>query len=236
MAKAFTQWTVLPHKPLEKLADNLWSVEGTMPGGEVRRVMVLARLGDGRVVVHNAIALEEAHMKDLEAWGTPSFIVVPNGYHRQDARIWKDRYPAAKVLCPEGAKKKVAKVVAPDGSYDDLPPDPNVTLAHLDGCKKNEGVLVVRSGERVTVVFNDVLMNMPKVGGLMGFALAPTGRFAVPRIFRWLVTKDKAALAANLEKLAATAGLARVIVSHGDALTDKPADALRAAARELTGA
>lgn len=233
MAKAFTKWTVLPHKPLEKLADNLWSVEGTMPKGDVRRVMVLARLSDGRVVVHNAIALEELHMKELEAWGAPSFIVVPNGYHRQDARIWKDRYPAAKVLCPEGTKKKVAKVVAPDGSYDDLPADPKVTLAHLEGCKKSEGVLVVRSGERSTVVVNDALMNLPKVGGMMGFALAPTGRFAVPRLFRWLAVKDKKALAAHLEKLARTPGLERVIVSHGDAVTDKPADALAAAAREL---
>ena len=235
MAKTFTQWTVLPHKPLEKLADNLWSVEGTMPSGDVRRVMVLARLGDGRVVVHNAIALEETHMKELEAWGTPSFIVVPNGYHRQDARIWKDRYPAAKVLCPEGAKKKVAKVVAPDGSYDDLPADPDVTLAHLDGCKKGEGALVVRSGDRATVVVNDVLMNIPKAGGMMGFALAPTGRFSVPRLFRWFFTKDKTALAASLEKLAGTPGLERVIVSHGDAVTDEPGEGLRAAARELTG-
>ncbi len=236
MAKAFTQWTVLRHKPLEKLGDNLWTVEGTMPSGDVRRVMVLARLADGRVVVHNAIALEEEHMKALEAWGTPSFIVVPNGYHRQDARIWKDRYPSAKVLCPEGAKKKVAKVVAPDGSYDDLPADPNVTLAHLDGCKKSEGVMVVRSGDRATVVFNDALMNMPKLGGPMGLFLAPTGRFAVPRVFRWLVTKDKGALAEHLDRLAATQGLARIIVSHGDAVTEKPADALRAATRLLIGA
>lgn len=235
MAKGFTEWTVLPHKPLEKLADNLWSVEGTMPGGGIRRVMVLARLTDGRVVVHNAIALEEALMKELDAWGTPSFIVVPNGYHRQDARIWKDRYPAAKVLCPEGAKKNVAKVVAPDGSYDDLPADANVTLAHLDGCKKAEGALVARSGARATLVLNDVLMNMPKVGGPMGFMLAPTGKFSVPRVFRWFVAKDKRALAAHLDALAATPGLTRIIVSHGDAVTEKPADAIRTATRLLLG-
>ena len=31
--------------------------------------MILARMDDGRVVVHNAIALDDAEMSELEAWG-----------------------------------------------------------------------------------------------------------------------------------------------------------------------
>ena len=31
---AFTTWTVFPHKPIEKLAPNLWRVSGSMPGNE----------------------------------------------------------------------------------------------------------------------------------------------------------------------------------------------------------
>ena len=131
---------------------------------------------------------------------------------------------------------------------EDNPMDVDLTLRAFKERKLVNPIEVARDGEEAlawiprweagapkpVVILLDV--NMPKVGGMMGFALAPTGRFAVPRIFRWLVTKDKGALAANLDKLAATSGLERVIVSHGDALTDKPADALRAAARELTGA
>ena len=56
MPKVFTEWTVLPHRPIEKLSDNLWRVSGKM--GNVRRQMVLAKLRDGRVVVDNAIALD----------------------------------------------------------------------------------------------------------------------------------------------------------------------------------
>src|SRR5262245_49018604 len=121
MAKAFQTWTVLPHQPLEKLADNLWRVEGTMPDGRTRRVMSVAKMRDGRLVIHNAIALEEPLMAELEAFGTPAVLVVPNAYHRQDAKIFKDRYPALRVHCPRGATKGVGKVVPVDGDYEDAP-------------------------------------------------------------------------------------------------------------------
>src|SRR5687767_5016314 len=44
MAKCFESWTVLPHGPLEKLSENLWRVEGTMPDGTTKRVMTIARM------------------------------------------------------------------------------------------------------------------------------------------------------------------------------------------------
>jgi len=81
----YQSWTVLPHAPIEKLESNLWHVDAKMADGKTPRQMTLARMRDGRVVVHNGIALEEERMKELEAWGTPSFLVVPNGFHRQDA-------------------------------------------------------------------------------------------------------------------------------------------------------
>ena len=65
-------WTVDRHDPIEKLAENLWEVEGDLPGMGLRRRMTVVRLGDGRLVVHNAIALEESSQKQLEAWGEVS--------------------------------------------------------------------------------------------------------------------------------------------------------------------
>src|SRR5687768_7029172 len=121
--KAFEIWTELPHGPIEKLGDNIWSVSGTMPNPKVQRRMTVARLGNGGLVVHNAIALDDASMKELEAFGEPAFLLVPNGFHRQDAFIYKQRYPKIRVLCPRAAMGKVKQVVMPDGSYDDMPKD-----------------------------------------------------------------------------------------------------------------
>lgn len=108
----FSEWTVLPHEPIETLTNNLWSVTGML--GNIQRQMVLARMRDGRVVVFNAMALSDPEMNDVEAWGKPSVLVVPNGHHRQDARVWKKRYANAVVIAPPGGRKRIARVVPVD--------------------------------------------------------------------------------------------------------------------------
>jgi hypothetical protein len=229
MPKANATWAVAPHRPMEKLEPNLWRVDGDLPGGNGTRVMTLARYRDGGLLIHNCIALEEELMKEIEAFGEPKVLVVPNSFHRLDAKVFKERYPALRVFCPAGGAKKVEQVVKVDGSYEDAPKDEDVSLSHLDGVKQHEGVLEVRSPDGTTLVLNDIVNNLPAVGGMMGFMLSPTGRVAVPRIFRWFFVKDKAAFFACIDRLAATPKLKRVIVSHGKMLLDSPGAALRSA-------
>ena len=141
MPAAFERWKVLPHGPVEKLTDDLWCVEGALPNQPFRRKMTLARLPDGRLIIHNGVALEAEHMSAIESWGTPAFLLVPNAWHRLDARVFKDRYPDIEVLCPEGARKRVSAVVPVNGTYDDLPANDRAALEHLDGVKRREGVM-----------------------------------------------------------------------------------------------
>ncbi len=222
----FTTWTVLPHDPIEKLSENLWCVEGTMPSGKFKRRMSVARMADGALLVHNAIALEPNEMQELEAFGRPSYIVVPNGFHRQDARIWKDRYPAAKVVAPRCSAKKVAQIVPVDLTYAEAPSDPSVTLSHFDGCKEREGFLEVRSPEGTTLVINDIVCNLPKLGGLMGYFMGPTGQPSVPRFTRWFVAQSGSALGEHVGRLAGTPGLKRLVFSHGKTIETDAASAL----------
>jgi hypothetical protein len=231
----FTTWTVLPHKPIEKLADNLWRVSGSMPGdSKIQRQMALAKLSDGRVIVHNAIAMGQAEMAELEAWGTPSVIFVPNGFHRQDALIWKQRYPKAQVVTPAGSKKRVAKVVAVDAVSETAPSDASVKLVPLDGMPA-ESVLQVKSGGETTLVFCDAVLNMPKLGFPMGVFLGPTGTISAPRAMRWMMMKDKKAFASQLEKLAETPGLKRLLFGHGKPITEDAPGALRKVVAQLRG-
>jgi len=230
-----TEWTVMPHGPIERLADNLWRVRGELARMPIGRVMTLARRSDGVVVIHNAIALEESLMAEIEAWGRPGYILVPNRFHRLDAPAFAARYPDARVLCPAGARKKVGQVVRVDGDYGDFPADADVSLAHFDGTRDREGVLVVRSADGTSLVVNDVLFNLRPMRGLLGLFLrldGATGRPRVPRVSRLLLVGDRAALRAHLERLAGP-DLRRVIVSHGDVLSEDAAAALRAAAAEL---
>jgi hypothetical protein len=226
-------WPVLPHRPLEKLEPNLWRVEGDLPNGRGTRVMTLARLANGDLVIHNAVALEEPLMKELEAFGRPSLLIVPNSFHRIDAARFKKRYPSLRVVCPAGARAKVAKVVPVDATYADALADDGVKLAHLDGTADREGFMEVRSDGKTTLVFNDVIMNVPKLGFPLGFLLGPTGKPALPRVIRWFLVKDKKAFGAHLQRLATTPNLERVIVSHGAVLGKSSPEVLRTVAAEI---
>ncbi|MBM4365360.1 MAG: hypothetical protein FJ102_04045 [Deltaproteobacteria bacterium] len=215
MAVCYTKWTVLPHEPLVELASNLWRVEGKMEGG-TRRTMTLARLKDGRIVINNAIALEDELMAKIDQWGEVAAILVPNAFHRQDVRIMHERYPNAKVFAPAraiGAAKKATEIA---GSFADAPQDATVRISHVGGMKEREGVIEVSSDNGVTQVYCDVLLNMPPMSGFFGFLLHPTGQFSVPRFMRWFMVSKTAETRAHLERLASTDGLRRIIPGHGN--------------------
>jgi hypothetical protein len=212
-------WRVLPNGPLEKLEDNLWEVEGSMPGIPFNRRMTLVRLQDGSIVVHNAICLKEEEQREIERWGTIRYVIVPSGFHRMDAPRYAARYPDAKVLCPDAARKGASKVVRVDGNLSEIPPDPGLTVETLEGASIQEAVLIARSGAgRTSLVFNDFLMNLPRYPGFKGWMLRAMGSTGAPKVtplMKVYAVKNKPALKAHLERLAALPNLVRAIPGHG---------------------
>lgn len=239
MAKANDTWRVLPHGPLEKLAENLFRVEGALDGGPpLKRVMTIAkRASDGSLVIHNGIALDEDAMREIDRFGEVRTLIVPNGYHRLDAKVFADRYPKARVLCPEGARKKVAEVVGVAGNYSDFGADASVSFETLDGTNEAEGVMIVRSNDGVTLVFNDAVFNMPHLPGVKGFVLkhltGSSGGPKITNIVRWFIIKDKAAFGAHLARLARTPDLVRIIVSHHETIVKDAGKTLASVAAQV---
>ena len=237
MAKAHDTWKVLPHRPIEVVAENLWRVEGKLEGMPLKRVMTIARRSDGELVIHNAMALDDASMARIDEWGRVAWIIVPNGFHRLDARVFKDRYPSARVLCPRGGRGKVEQVVPVEGAYEDFTVDPDVAFETLDGVADQEGVMIVRSLDGLTLVFNDAVFNMPHGPGFTGWIFRhvtqSTGGPRVSRIFKFFVMKDRKAFKNHLLRLAELPALQRMIVSHHIMVHDDAASALRQAAGTL---
>jgi hypothetical protein len=237
MSSSNTEWSVSAHGPIEKLEDNLWSVAGTLPGMALRRRMVIMRLSSGKLVVHSAVALEEASMREIEAWGEVAYIIVPNGYHRVDAPRYKARYPNAKVLCPKTATSRVAQVVAVDGDIETLPSDASVRYELVSGTAGGEYLFVVTSSSgHVTLVINDLVFNHPHASGFAGFVMRMIGSSGAPRvtlIARMLLVKDKSEVRAQLSKLADLPGLTRIVPSHVDLIEGPAADTLRQVAGAL---
>ena len=219
MPKAYKSWTVHAHGPLEQLADNLWSVEAKLQGMSLKRRMVVVRIRD-ELLIHNAIALNDETMPQLDALGNVRWLVVPNGWHRLDCAVFRKRYPDAQVLCPHGSRRKVAAVVDIDGTYDAFPKHDEVELRHLEGMRQVEGVLCVHSEDGATLVFNDLIFNVPRQeGGLVMRLLGSSGGPKVTRIMRIVAVKNRKALRAQLERLDAEFSPVRVIPGHGHVMT-----------------
>lgn len=236
--KRSDDWNVRPHGPIEKLAENLWWVQGSLPGMTLKRVMSVARRTDGKLVIHSAIAMTEDGMRDLEALGEPAFLVVPNKGHRLDAPAYKKRYPSLRVYAPRGGREAIAEKVPVDGTYEDFPADDAVRLEMLHGVKEQEGVMIVKSEDGTTLVFNDCVFNMDRKRDVLGFLFtsvlgsAPGPR--VSRLAKLLFVDDKAAFRRDLERFAETKDLVRMMVAHEKvAHGSEAAAALRRAATYL---
>jgi hypothetical protein len=218
MPKAFEDWKVLAHEPIVKLADNLLWARGSLPGMSLKRTMVVVKLASGELVIHNGIALDDAGMRELEAFGKPAWLVVPNGGHRLDAPAYKKRYPALRVITPKGSRTPVEQVLKVDGTYEDFPADDTVRFEALHGVEDGEGAMIVRSSDGTSVVLNDCMFNMDTKKDVLGYLFttilgsAPGPR--VSRLAKLLFIKDKKALRADFERLAELPNLTRVIVAH----------------------
>jgi hypothetical protein len=232
MPKIHETWTVLPHGPLTEIDDGILTVTGdlAMPLGNFPRRMTVVRLARKRTAIWSAIALPGPQMQRIEALGTLAFLIVPNGHHRLDAKIWKARYPKLKVVAPPGARKDVEEVVPVDdtgGSFGDA----NVEFIVAAGTEERESALLVSRESGTTLIVNDIIGNVRHPHGLGAKLMARLFGFGVhgPRIPRPIASKliaDKAALARQLREWAAIPDLKRIVVSHGDVIGADPAGVL----------
>ena len=230
-------WTVLSHTPLEKLQPNLWSVESALPQGPLRRRMGIARFSDGRLLFLNAIALDDASMRELEAFGEPAFALAGNGFHRLDLGSYKVRYPKLRVLAAPGALARVARFAAVDGWLELLPADAGVRVEDLAGTKMGDTVATATSGGETTLCFpGDALANAAQATGVPGLLIrlaGLSGDLQVPRLIKLIGMRDKRALREHLLRLADTPGLQRVFTCHGPVVSVDASGALRRAAQSL---
>jgi hypothetical protein len=184
----------------------------------LKRVMTVVRLGDGKLLIHSAIAMGAEAQAELDSLGEPSYLIVPNPGHRLDAAAYKRRYPKIRVFCPRGARSKVSEVVPVDATDDEFPANDTVRFDPLHGVGELEDSMIVNSPDGTSVVLCDSMFNMDRKKDPLGFLLttifgsAPGPR--VSRLAKLVYVKDKAALRADFLRLAELPRLVRVIVAH----------------------
>ncbi|MDF7775085.1 hypothetical protein P1X14_07495 [Sphingomonas sp. AOB5] len=238
MPATLEKWEVQPHEQLVEAGDGILTVAGDipMPLGNFPRRMTVVRLQGGRTAIWSAIALDEPEMQQIEALGAPSFLIVPGDHHRLDAKIWLDRYPAAKVIAPPGARAMVEEAVPVDATHDILD-DPEVNFCVVPGTGQHEAFLHIRRADGVTLVTNDIIGNVAHPHGIGANIMGRLFSFGVtePQVPRPVKRglEDKTLLAARFRAWAAEPELKRIIVSHGDVLDENPREALLKLAASL---
>jgi hypothetical protein len=238
MPKALESWTVFPHGPVEQIDDGILSVAGDipMPLGNFPRRMTAVRLSGGRSAIFSAIALPDEELARIEGLGKPAVLFVPNQAHRLDAKIWKQCYPDMRVIAPPGARDAVEEVVPVDSTSDDLDDD-EVHFRVVPGTDGAESALTVHRKSGMTLICNDIIGHVRHPHGVGAHIMARLFGFGVsePRVPRTVRRhiKEPAALAQQLHEWARIPDLKRIIVSHGEPITDHPARTLDRLATEL---
>jgi hypothetical protein len=224
---------VHPHGPLTQLSPRVWQVAGSLPRIPLPRNMTIWKMADGGLWVHSAVACDDATMDEIERLGRPEVLVVPNGFHRADAAVWKDRYPAMRVVCPEAARPKVEEVVKVDGKDTETV---GVIVHEVPGIKEGEHVYEVDAGAGHALVMCDLLFNLPHLPGFGGFVLrmlGSTGRFGLTPTGKFLMVKDTRQLRKWLEEEASAPELSLICVGHGEPVLADPALKLKEAAERM---
>jgi len=228
---------ILPHGGLEEIVPDVWTVTGQL-SIPLRRNMTVLRLGDGSLLLHSGVAMNDAGMAALEALGRPAVCVVPANCHRMDAAFYKARYPQMKVVAPAGARADVEKVVGVDATAEELLPELGVKVHPVPSLKDCEAVYEIGVAGGKLLVFCDFVANADYPAGLGGAFFRNvlggiSGRLGTPRIVQLTGMRDRRVAREQLLALAETPDLLAITVAHGRSILEDCAGALREAAASL---
>ena len=213
------------HGRPEQIAPALWEVTGSLPFPLTRK-MVIHRLADGTLLVHNVVAMDEDGMKALDALGRPSVMVVAHTMHTMDASFYAERYPEMKVVTTKSIADKLAGKVKVDATPDEALPPLGIHPHQIPGMKYDEVVLDVPTGDPEgsrALLFTDIVgCGTPK--GILMRMLGPPGGRGVPRIAKLRQISDKPRVATFLREMAETPRLRIMLGAHSDpVMSDAPA-------------
>lgn len=213
---------IYPYSEPIQIRPNLVQVRGSLPV-PVPRNMTVFRSARGELVLYSVIAMHEAGMRALEAFGKPTVMVIPHRRHQMDAPFYKARYPELRVLAAEDVRVRDLQV---DGGLDELARF-GIDAYPLPGNTYGDSVLdlPIEDGRALTVC--ESLGNVKLDGwlGMLMHVLGPRGGGpGVARAVVWREIRASEELRAWLEQQSGRSDLKVLLFGHGEPIaTDVPA-------------
>ncbi|HVE81391.1 MAG TPA: hypothetical protein VND93_01030 [Myxococcales bacterium] len=215
MARPKRPWIVTQHGPIEQIDDNLWGVESQVPNIPLSRRMCIARMSDGKLAFFHAVPLDQPALEQVRTLGQPAYLVVGHSNHAVDAHAFAAKL-GLKIYGPRESEAGLRQRVDDIAPLESFPADAAVQVESMPGTRHGDALMRVHSGggQRLNLCFTDAVMNV-KTGPLPMRLVGFTGGPKCPPVFKLIFTRDKKALRANLERLAALPRLARLVPCHG---------------------
>jgi hypothetical protein len=225
--------------PLTTITDNLWGFEQDLRlplGQRLPSRTTVVRL-NGEVMVHSPLAFDDETALAIEALGEVKTIIAPSCIHFLHLKAAMKRWPKARVLGAPGLEKKLKDV-----AFDVLPHE-----GVVDGLGDD---LVVRRVEGIPYITEHVFLHRPTrslVVTDLVFNLYRCPTWAMRTYLRcmgawektaqsaiWrMLTKDRHAAAESAHAVLAW-DFERIIVAHGDVVTENAHATLATALTKMT--
>jgi hypothetical protein len=205
---------------LQELAPDLWIADQPLRflGLEIGARMTVVRLPGSRLLVHSPIAWSPGLAGEVEALGSPAFLVAPNRFHHLYVREWHAAYPDTRVHVAPGLETKRPDLSIAGVLGEDLPSDWSGVLdqALVGGFPlANEVVFLHRPSD--TLIASDLVFNVGAGSpALTRLAFRWTGAYGRPSstLLERLAVRDRAAFRRSLERILAWP-ISRIVVAHG---------------------
>jgi hypothetical protein len=205
---------------LEPFAPELWISTAPLSflGMRIGTRMSVVRLGDGSVLLHSPVPIDDALAREIDAIGPVRHIVAPNLFHHLHVGPALARWPDARSYAPAGLAKK-RRDLRIDARFDedaDLPFSGELEPLSIRGCDLAETVLLHKASK--TVVSADLSENFKTMDHLpTRLYLKVSGVYGRPgwsRLLRF-VYKDHTLARASIDRLLRW-DFDRAVIAHGE--------------------
>lgn len=211
---------------LRSLAPQLWGTECTVVVGGLmnfRSRMTVVQLGDGSLLLHSPVEIDDALAKEIRELGEVAHIVAPNHLHHLFAGAAKERYPSATLWAAAGLAKKrkdltLDELLSPDATPPWSDEFPHQVIRGNDWM----GEIVFFHRASSSLIVTDLVFNIHEADGwftrMMLRMVGAYQKIGQSKMVRF-TTKDREAFASSLQKMFEW-DFERVIPCHGRVIED----------------
>lgn len=216
---------------MRQLGAGIWIHERPfrMFGAELGNRMTIIDVGDGALLVHSPIALDDTLKSDVKRLGRVAYLITPNAFHGMFIEDWMKAFPEARHFTARtedsGKNKSEPLSVSAMAGL-----SPTLEATRVEGIPKLQEYAFYHRPSR-TLILTDLAFNIGTdvpIWTKIFFSLNDAyGKFGPSRLMRSMIT-DKTAFKASLAALLKW-DFEHVVVAHGDVVAQDGKDILRQA-------